>query len=183
MDFMNQHFMKVLDLNFTDYLSADTIAKRVADLGAQINKDYQGKNPLFLCILNGSFMFASDLYKHISTPSEISFVKLASYQGTTSTGSVVNMIGLDRDLFERHVVIIEDIVDTGKTLFDFLPTVQHQQAASIEICTLLQKPEALKHNVQVKYVGFAIPNKFVVGYGLDYDGYGRNLPEIYQIEG
>jgi hypoxanthine phosphoribosyltransferase len=173
--------MQVLDLNFTDYLSAATIAERVAQLGTQINKDFQEKNPLFLCILNGSFMFASDLYKHITTPSEISFVKLASYKGTTSTGAVVNMIGLDKDLFDRHVVIIEDIVDTGKTLFEFLPTIQHQNPASISICTLLQKPEALQHPVDVKYVGFAIPNKFVVGYGLDYDGYGRNLPEIYQI--
>jgi hypoxanthine phosphoribosyltransferase len=175
--------MQVLDLTFTDYLSATTIAERVAQLGAEINKDFQDKNPLFLCILNGSFMFASDLYKHISTPSEISFVKLASYKGTTSTGAVVNMIGLDKDLFDRHVVIIEDIVDTGKTLFEFLPTIQHQNPASISICTLLQKPEALQHPVEVKYIGFAIPNKFVVGYGLDYDGYGRNLPEIYQIVG
>jgi len=173
--------MQVLDLTFTDYLSAKTIADRVAILGAQINEDFGDKNPLFLCILNGSFMFASDLYKHISTPSEISFVKLASYKGTTSTGTVVNMIGLDKDLFNRHVVIIEDIVDTGKTLFEFLPTIEHQQPASISICTLLQKPEALKHDVAVKYVGFAIPNKFVIGYGLDYNGYGRNLPEIYQV--
>jgi hypoxanthine phosphoribosyltransferase len=173
--------MQVLDLTFTDYLSSTTIAERVAQLGAEINTDVKDKNPLFLCILNGSFMFASDLYKHISTPSEISFVKLASYKGTTSTGTVVNMIGLDKDLFDRHVVIIEDIVDTGKTLFEFLPTIHHQQPASISICTLLQKPEALQHPVEVKYVGFAIPNKFVVGYGLDYDGYGRNLPEIYQI--
>jgi hypoxanthine phosphoribosyltransferase len=173
--------MKVLDLTFTDYLSAQQIAERVSALGAEINADFENKNPLFLCILNGSFMFASDLYKNITTPSEISFVKLASYKGTTSTGTVVNMIGLDKDLYQRHVVIIEDIVDTGKTLFEFLPTIQHQQPASITICTLLQKPEALKHDLDVKYIGFAIPNKFVVGYGLDYDGYGRNLPEIYQI--
>jgi hypoxanthine phosphoribosyltransferase len=173
--------MKVLDLNFTNFLSASQIAERVAILGAQINADFTDKNPLFLCILNGSFMFASDLYKHIETPSEISFVKLASYKGTTSTGNVINMIGLDKDLFERHVIIIEDIVDTGKTLHEFLPTIQHQQPASISICTLLQKPEALIHPLDVKYIGFSIPNKFVVGYGLDFDGYGRNLPEIYQV--
>jgi hypoxanthine phosphoribosyltransferase len=173
--------IQVLDKTFVPYINATQIAERVAALGAQIMADYKDKNPLIIGILNGSFMFASDLYKHIAISSEISFVKLASYKGTTSTGNVVNMIGLDKDLFERHVIIIEDIVDTGKTLSSFLPTLQHQHPASIEICTLLQKPEALQHPLDVKYIGFEIPNKFVVGYGLDYDGYGRNLPEIYQI--
>jgi hypoxanthine phosphoribosyltransferase len=173
--------MQVLDKIFTPYIDAQTLANRIAALGAQLNADYQDKNPLFLGILNGSFMFASDLYKNITVASEISFVKLASYSGTTSTGKVMNMIGLDKDLFERHVIIVEDIVDTGNTLFSFLPTILHQNPASVAIATLLQKPEALQQVLDVKYVGFSIPNKFVVGYGLDYDGYGRNLPEIYQI--
>lgn len=171
----------VLDKNFVPYLSAEIIEKRIAELGDQITKDYAAKNPLFLCILNGSFMFASDLYKKVELNSEISFVKLASYKGTTSTGNVINMIGLDKDLFERDVIIIEDIVDTGKTLSEFLPTLQHQQPSSIEIVSLLQKPDALQYPLKVKYCGFEIPNKFVVGYGLDYDGYGRNYPEIYQL--
>ncbi len=175
--------IQVLDKQFVPFINATTIADRIAVLGKQINADFTEKQPLFLCILNGSFMFASDLYKHISTPSEISFVKLASYKGTTSTGNVINMIGLDKDLFDRHVIIVEDIVDTGKTLHEFLPTIQHQTPKSISIVSLLQKPEALQHPVEVKYVGFAIENKFVVGYGLDYDGYGRNLPEIYQLQG
>jgi hypoxanthine phosphoribosyltransferase len=173
--------MQVLDKTFIPYIDAQIIAASIETLAEKINRDYKDKNPLFLGILNGAFMFASDLYKKITVPSEISFVKLASYQGTTSTGNVMNMIGLDKDLYNRHVIIIEDIVDTGKTLFSFLPTLEHQQTASIEIATLLQKPDALQHPLNVKYVGFAIPNKFVVGYGLDYDGYGRNFPEIYQI--
>jgi hypoxanthine phosphoribosyltransferase len=173
--------ISVLDKQFKPYLSAHAIDTRIKELGIEITNDYAAKNPLFLCILNGSFMFAADLYKQIDLSSEISFVKLASYKGTTSTGNIVNMIGLDKDLFEREVIIIEDIVDTGKTLFEFLPTIIHQQPKSVEIVTLLQKPEALQHDLKVKYVGFEIPNKFVVGYGLDYDGYGRNLPEIYQL--
>jgi hypoxanthine phosphoribosyltransferase len=174
--------IQVLDKTFIPYLDAYAIDSSISILAQRLNADYKDKNPLFLGILNGAFMFASDLYKKITIPSEISFVKLASYQGTTSTGKVMNMIGLDKDLYNRHVIIVEDIVDTGNTLFSFLPTLEHQQTASIEIATLLQKPEALQHPLEVKYKGFEIPNKFVVGYGLDYDGYGRNLPEIFQIQ-
>lgn len=127
-------------------------------------------------------MFASDLYKQITVSSTISFIKLVSYKGTTSTGTVITSIGLEEDLTGRNVILIEDIVDTGKTLSEFLPTIQKQQPNSIKICTLLQKPEALLHPLEVDYVGFQIPNKFVVGFGLDYDGYGRNLKEIYQLD-
>jgi len=172
----------VLDKKFVPYLSAETIAKRIEELAAKINEDYADKNPIFIGILNGSFMFASDLYKQISVSSTISFIKLVSYKGTTSTGIVITSIGLEEDLTGRNVVLIEDIVDTGKTLSEFLPTIQKQQPNSIKICTLLQKPEALLHPLEVDYVGFHIPNKFVVGFGLDYDGYGRNLKEIYQLE-
>jgi hypoxanthine phosphoribosyltransferase len=173
--------IQVLDKQFVPFMTAQQIAERNAQLGASISKDYEGKNPLLIGILNGSFMFASDLYKNVTIPSEISFVKLASYSGTTSTGHVTSMIGMDRDLFGRHVIIVEDIVDTGKTLSEFLPTLQHQGPASIAIATFLSKPEAHQQPMDLKYVGFEIPNRFVVGYGLDYDGYGRNLPELYQL--
>ena len=173
--------MQVLDKIFEPYITQQQISERIEILAKKINEDYVGKNPFFLCILNGSFMFASDLYKNITLPSQISFVKLASYSGTKSTEKVINMIGLDADLFERDVIIVEDIVDTGKTLHTFLPTLQHQQPKSIAIATLLHKPEALVHPLDVKYIGFNIPNKFVVGYGLDYNSFGRNLKEIYQI--
>jgi hypoxanthine phosphoribosyltransferase len=127
----------VLDKQFVPFINQEQLATRIATLGATISKDFEQKNPLFLGILNGSFMFASDLMKYINIPAEISFVKLASYKGTTSTGNVTNMIGLDRDLYQRHVIVVEDIVDTGNTLFQFLPTLQHQQPASISIATLL----------------------------------------------
>jgi hypoxanthine phosphoribosyltransferase len=171
----------VLDKQFIPYKTAQEIEARVAELGKQISEDYADKQPLFMGILNGAFMFASDLYKHITAPSEISFVKLASYKGTTSTGTVTNMIGLDRDLHNRHLIIVEDIVDTGKTMAEFLITLQHLQPASIAIATFLSKPEAHQHPIDLKYIGFEIPNRFVVGYGLDYDGFGRNLPELYQL--
>ena len=174
--------MQVLDKKFIPFISKDKIQDRTKALSAQINKDYDGLNPLFIGVLNGSFIFASDLYKQISIPSTISFIKLVSYKGTSSTGTVITSIGLEENLHDRHIIIIEDIVDTGKTLFEFLPSIQQHSPKSIKICTLLQKPDALKHDVKVDYIGFEIPNKFVVGYGLDYDGYGRNSEEIFQIE-
>ena len=126
-------------------------------------------------------MFASDLFKQLTIDAEICFIKLASYKGTRSTGQVITAIGLDHDLYNRHVVIIEDIVDTGKTLNEFLPQLHHQNPASLKIVALLHKPEATKYPLTIDYTGFVIPNKFVVGYGLDYDGLGRNLKEIYQL--
>jgi hypoxanthine phosphoribosyltransferase len=173
--------IQVLDKTFVPFLSSEIIQQRISELALQISSDYLGLNPIFIGILNGSFMFASDLYKQISVPSTISFIKLASYKGTTSTGTVITAIGLEEELNDRHVILIEDIVDTGKTLSEFIPSLKHLSPASIKICTLLQKPEALQHEVAVDYVGFPIPNKFVVGYGLDYDGYGRNSAEIYQL--
>ncbi len=173
--------IKVLDKEFVPFISEQKIAERIQQLALQISKDYEGKTPLFLGILNGSFMFASDLYKQITIESTISFIKLASYKGTTSTGNVITAIGLEEDISQRHVIIIEDIVDTGKTLSAFLPTLRHLQPASVKICTLLQKPEALQHALEVNYIGFEIENKFVVGYGLDYDGMGRNISSIYQL--
>jgi len=136
---------------------------------------------LFIAILNGSFMFAADLFKHLSIEAELCFIKLASYKGLKSTGNVVTSIGLEDDIFNKDVVIVEDIVDTGKTLHRFLPKLIHQQPKSLKIATLLHKSEATVYPIALDYIGFDIPNKFVVGYGLDYDGLGRNLKEIFQL--
>lgn len=173
--------IRVHDKTFDIYLSDKQIQERVQAMAAALNKDYAGKRPLFIAILNGSFMFASDLFKYLTIDAEICFIKLVSYKGMKSSGNVVTAIGLDDDLFGRDVVIIEDIVDTGKTLYDFLPKLKHQQPASLKIVALLHKPDATKFPLTIDHTGFTIPNKFVVGYGLDYDGLGRNLKEIYQV--
>src|ERR1700730_2851659 len=173
--------IRVNNKNFEPYLTAAEIGSAIQKLADQLNKDYAGKRPLFIAILNGSFMFASDLFKKLTIEAEICFIKLASYRGTKSSGHVVTAIGLDIDLIHRHVVIIEDIVDTGKTLEQFLPQLNYQQPSSLKICALLHKPEATVYPIKIDYLGFSIPNKFVVGYGLDYDGLGRNIPEIYKL--
>ena len=173
--------IRVHDKNFQPYLTATEVQDAIGRLANEINRDYAGKKPLFIAILNGAFMFASDLFKRLTIDSEICFIKLASYKGTKSTGQVLTAIGLDIDLFERHVIILEDIVDTGKTLSQFLPQLSHHQPATIRICALLHKPEATVNPITIDYLGFTIPNKFVVGYGLDYDGLGRNIPEIYRL--
>ena len=172
---------QVLDKQFKSYLEKETIQIEVERIASELNRDYTDKNPLFIAILNGSFMFASDLFKLIKVPAEICFIKLASYKGTQSTGQVITAIGLDRDLFERDVVIIEDIVDTGKTLTAFIPQLEHQQPRSLKICSLLHKKAATTYPVQIDYLGFEIPDLFVVGYGLDYNGFGRNLNKIMQL--
>lgn len=172
---------QILDKTFTPYLSAEDLHQAIQRMAAQINKDYEDKKPLFIAILNGSFMFAADLFKEITIPSEISFIKLASYKGTKSTGSVITAIGLEAEIYDRDVIIIEDIIDTGKTLSEFLPQLHHQQAKSLKVCSLLHKKEATRYPVPIDYLGFVIPDLFVVGYGLDYNGYGRNLREIYQL--
>jgi len=159
-----------------------TVLARIAELGKQIDADYTGKKPLFIAILNGSFMFASDLFKHIRIDAEICFIKLASYKGTKSTGQVITAIGLDTDITGRHVVVIEDIIDTGKTMNEFLPQLRNLQPASLKLATLLHKPEATQYPMEIHYLGFKVPNKFLLGYGLDYDGLGRNIREIYQLE-
>jgi hypoxanthine phosphoribosyltransferase len=173
--------IQVIDKKFKPYLSAAEISTRIKSVAAQINKDYEGKKPIFIAILNGSFMFASDLFKEITVEAEICFIKLASYKGTKSTGNVITSIGLDEPLEGRHVIIIEDIVDTGNTLNKFLPQLYNQQPASLKIAALLHKPEALEHPINIDYLGFSVPNIFLLGFGLDYDGLGRNLAEIYQL--
>ncbi|UYQ93568.1 hypoxanthine phosphoribosyltransferase [Chitinophaga horti] len=171
----------VHDKQFQPYITAADIQQRIAQMASEINRDLQGKRPLFIAILNGSFMFAGDMFKHITIDAEISFIKLVSYKGTKSTGNVITSIGLDEDLYGRTVVILEDIVDTGKTLSMFLPQLEHQQPEQLLIASLLHKPDAQTHPVKIDYLGFSVPNKFLLGYGLDYDGLGRNLPEIYQL--
>ncbi|HVT84392.1 MAG TPA: hypoxanthine phosphoribosyltransferase [Chitinophagaceae bacterium] len=174
--------IKVHDKEFETYLSSESIKQRVKEMADAINKDYSGKRPLFIAILNGSFMFAADLFRYLSIEAELCFIKLASYKGMKSSGKVVTSIGLEEDIFGKDVVIVEDIVDTGKTLHGFLPKLLHQQPNSLKIATLLHKPDATEYPLRLDYVGFAIPNKFVVGYGLDYDGLGRNFKEIYQLK-
>ena len=173
--------IQVHDKKFKTYLSSSQIAEQVKRVAEEINRDYQGKTPLFIGILNGCFMFASDLFKELTIEAEVCFVKLASYQGIKSTGKVVTSIGMDVSIKGRDVNIIEDIVDTGKTLHEFLPQLVDQNPASLKIATLLYKPEALVHPIDLHYVGFEVPNKFLLGYGLDYDGIARNLNEIYQL--
>ena len=175
------HSIKLHDKTFETYLSEKIIQEKIEELAGQLNQEYAGKKPLFIAILNGSFMFAADVFKRLNIDAEICFIKLASYRGMKSSGNVITAIGLDQDLFNREVVILEDIVDTGKTLHEFLPKLNHQQPKSLKIVTLLHKAEATKYPLQIDYAGFVIPDKFVVGYGLDYDGLGRNLKEIYQL--
>lgn len=174
--------IQVHDKSFKPFITAAEIDQAVRRIAQEIQRDYEGKTPLFISILNGSFMFAADLFKHFALPAEISFIKLASYKGTKSTGHVITSIGLDDDVFNRDVIILEDIIDTGKTLHQFLPQLVHQQPSSLRICALLHKPEATLYPLEISYLGFSIPNKFVLGYGLDYDGQGRNIPEIYQLD-
>lgn len=178
--------MPVIELHnrqFEPYLPEALIQEKVKELAAQLDQDYAGKKPLFIAILNGSFMFAADLFKYLTIEAEICFIKLASYKGTKSSGQVVTAIGLDTDVNDRHVIILEDIIDTGKTMNEFLPQLHNQQPASLKVAILLHKPEATKFNVPIDYCCFSIPNKFVLGYGLDFDGYGRNIKEIYQLVG
>ncbi|WP_153796465.1 hypoxanthine phosphoribosyltransferase [Foetidibacter luteolus] len=174
--------IRVHDKYFEPYLSEAEIQERIRQIAARIDEDYAGKKPLFIAILNGSFMFSADLFKYLTIEAEICFIKLASYKGTKSTGQVVTAIGLDIDITGRDVIILEDIIDTGKTISQFLPQLTNQQPRSLKIAILLHKPEATVFPVQIDYCCFSIPNKFVVGYGLDYDGLGRNIKELYRLK-
>jgi hypoxanthine phosphoribosyltransferase len=173
--------IEVNNKKFTPFITETQIDEQIKVLAAELNRDYEGKRPLFIAILNGSFMFAADLFKALTIEAEICFIKLASYKGTRSTGNVITSIGLDEPLNGRHVIIVEDIVDTGKTLNEFLPQLFNQQPTSLKIAALLHKPDALAYPVKIDYLGFNVPNKFLLGYGLDFDGLGRNLKEIYQL--
>lgn len=173
--------IKIKDREFAISIPEEKILAEVERLATQLSRDLEGKNPLFLCVLNGSFMFAADLFRRITIPAEISFVKLASYEGTSSTGVIKEVIGLSENISGRTIVVVEDIVDTGCTMQKLLENLGTRAPESIHVCTLLLKPEKLKVELDVQYVALEIPNDFIVGYGLDYDGYGRNLKDIYTV--
>jgi len=172
----------IQDKTFKLNITAKDIDTAVAELAGRINSDLKDKKPLFLPVLNGSFMFTADLMKKITIDCEISFIKVDSYSGTSSIGSVRELIGLNRDIKGRIVVIIEDIVDTGLTIENVVSQLQLMEPAEIKIATLLYKPEAYHKQLELDYVAMVVPNDFLVGYGLDYNGYGRNLPDIYVLE-
>lgn len=175
------NLVTINDRQFSISISADQIQQRVAEVAAQIDKDLAGKNPLFLCVLNGSFIFAADLMRGITTPSEISFVRLASYEGMGTTGRVKELLGLTEKIEGRTVVIIEDIIDSGLTMQKLLADLRAQNPAELLLTALLVKPGNLQVKLDIDYTCFSIPNDFIVGYGLDYDGFGRNLPAIYTV--
>ncbi len=173
--------IKINDKYFDIFIEKSTIESNIQALASVINNDYEGKEVLFIAILNGSFMFASDLIKKINLDCEISFIKVNSYEGTLSSGSINELIGLNTSIQNKHIIILEDIVDTGRTMDKIILTLQNEKPSSLECCSLLFKPNAYLGLFNPKYIGFSIEDKFVVGYGLDYDQKGRNLEEIYQI--
>ncbi|MFY9150806.1 MAG: hypoxanthine phosphoribosyltransferase [Prolixibacteraceae bacterium] len=174
--------VKIHDKEFELFLTKEKIQSVVEEMAVKMNEDFKDKNPLFLCILNGSFMFAAEIFKRISLlDAEISFIKLTSYSGTNTTGTVKQLIGLNEDLAGRTIVVLEDIVDTGITIANTIEQIKAKNPTDIKIATLLLKPDALKIEVQLDYIGLEIPNDFIVGYGLDYDGRGRNLTDIYKV--
>ncbi|UXP33720.1 hypoxanthine phosphoribosyltransferase [Reichenbachiella agarivorans] len=174
--------IQIEDKKFKKYLDNKEIEEIVSQLADQISKDYQDKTVVLLGILNGSFIFLSDLVKKMSIDPEISFLKLASYDGQKSTGKVKKLIGLDEDLDQKHVLIVEDIVDTGNTLAHIISSLENEGAESVKILTLFHKPDVYNKSIPIDYIGKSIPNDFVIGYGMDYKGYGRSLVDLYQIE-
>ena len=174
--------IQIKDLTFVPYINETDLLKAVEEVAQKINADYKGKEVLFVGVLNGVFMFASDLLKRIDLDCQISFVKLSSYDGTQSTEIVKQLFGLSESVEGKHVIILEDIVDTGITIDGLYNDLKKQNPASLEICTLLFKPEKYTKGVPIKYIAKSVPNEFVVGYGLDYDGFGRNFPMIYQLK-
>ncbi len=178
---MQSKIVKVHDKHFEPVITEEQILKEVGRIAKEMNIDLAEKDPIFLGILNGAFMFASDLYKQLTFPCQITFLKLASYSGTQSTGTVKQLIGINRDLQDRVVVVLEDIVDTGVTLETIIRQLSGYQPREIRVATFLHKPDATIKEVKLDYVGLEIPNDFILGYGLDYNGYGRNFKEIYQL--
>lgn len=174
--------VKIKDKTFETSISEDVIKERVKEVAQQLSKDMEGKNPLLLGVLNGSFIFTADLMREMTIPCEVSFVKLASYQGTTSTGKVHEVLGINEDLTGRTVIIVEDIVESGLTMKQMIETLGTRNPASVHICTLFVKPDRLKVDLTIDYAAFSIPNDFIVGYGLDYDQQGRGLKEIYTLK-
>ena len=173
--------VKILDKTFRTSIPESEILQRVKAVAERINRDMADKNPLFLAVLNGSFIFAADLMREMTIPCEISFVKLASYQGTISTGKIQEVIGLNEDLTGRTVIIVEDIVDTGRTMRQMIESLGTRRPASLHICTLFVKPTKLEEPIDIDYAAFSIPDDFILGYGLDYDQAGRYLKDVYTI--
>lgn len=174
--------MKIKDKTFKVLIPEDELQDRVKAIAKSINTDFKGREPLFIGILNGCFMFVADIMKHITLPSKVSFIKLASYTEMVSSGAVKELIGLNENIFNKDVIILEDIIDSGNTIASVIDAFKERGASSVTIATLLLKPEALKTDVDIKYAGFEIGNEFVIGYGLDFDGYGRNTKAIYQLK-
>ena len=173
--------IQIKDKSFSLSIPEAEILEAVKKVGEAINTDLKDLNPLFIGVLNGAFMFAADLMKFVNIPCEITFVKLASYEGLYSTGNVKEILGLNESVINRNVVVVEDIVDTGTTMERILSSLKVKGAASIRVATFLQKPDALQCDIEINYIAMKIPNDFIVGYGLDYDGYGRNLRDIYTV--
>jgi hypoxanthine phosphoribosyltransferase len=174
--------IQIKDKVFHVMIESEKIQSRIKFIAEEINKEYHDKKPLFLGVLNGAFLFAADLFKRINMECEISFVRVSSYSGTTSTGRVKNLIGINESILGRHIIVVEDIVDTGDTAKYIIEELQKQKPSSIKFATMLFKPAAMKHPYKPDYIGFEIEPAFVVGYGLDYDGLGRNLNDIYVLK-
>ena len=179
---MGMKNIKINDKEFELFIEAEKIEKSIGRIAEQINADLKGKNPLFIVVLNGAFMFAADLLKKITIPCEITFVRLASYRGTSNTESVQKILGLTESVENRTVVIVEDIIDSGNTLTALIEELKKHHLREIKIATLFLKPGALKYDLRPDYVAMELPSDFIVGYGLDYDGYGRNLTDIYKLK-
>ncbi|MEQ9592619.1 MAG: hypoxanthine phosphoribosyltransferase [Cyclobacteriaceae bacterium] len=175
--------MKINDLEFKKFIQEEKILEKVESLAKQINKDYKDRAPLFMPILNGSYVFAADLTRHIKVPCRVSFVKHSSVQGTASTGQLKTLIGMQESIFNQDLILVEDVMDTGLTLSKVVEELQTLGTKSVEIVTLFRKTKARAHAVQPKYVGFEIENEFILGYGLDYSGFGRNYPDVYKLLG
>lgn len=174
--------IKIENKEFVLNLEHDVILARIKELAQIINKKYQDEKPLFICVLNGAFMFSSDLLKNIDFPCEISFIKVSSYEGVSSTGKLTTHIGINQSIEGRKVIIIEDIIETGNTINQLVKLLKEEKAKDISLATLLFKPGCLKHQLNIDYVGFEIPDDFIIGYGLDYNGYGRNLRDLYILK-
>ncbi len=173
--------IKVLDKEFGISIPSERIQNRIQELAFEISRDLKDQDPVFIAILNGSFMFASDLFKKISIDAQITFLKLASYQGTSASGTVKQLIGLNQEIKNQNIVILEDIVDTGSTLDTIMRQLSGYQPASVRVAALLYKPDSCKAEIPLDYIGFSIPNQFIIGYGLDYNGYGRKYQDIYTL--
>jgi hypoxanthine phosphoribosyltransferase len=178
---VGKEIIEVGDLSFIKYINARTIEEKVQEIADSIREDFHEKYPMFLVVMNGAFIYAADLIRKLDFPCELNFVRIKSYHGTESTGKIDIYMPPNLELKDRHIIIVEDIIDTGNTMAMFKPELETMGPASISLTSILVKPEAHKHDIVTDYPGFIIPNKFVVGYGLDYDGMGRNLKDLYQL--